>query len=352
MKPAVTLRHVADHIGLSKATVSMALRGDSRIAPETRKRVEDAARALGYRVDADMAKLMAKVKASKQETFRGTIALLNPDPNEKIFDFVTTYREWVEGVRERATKRGYTIDTFWLHEKGMNTARLAGILRSRSIEGVLVPATCGYNSLPPAFREIWENFACVVMGIRHTEPPMNFACNDQYATALEGVKQAVAHGYRRPGLALYKKVNDIVDQRFQGGFEMGCRVAGVYNDVPVLLYPDHDVGRAMTQAWLKKHKPDVVICIDHQIEPWIRAAGFRIPGDVGLIHLDHHVNLPDWAGMEQNNKLVGSAAVDLLVSQIYFDQKGPPETPASTLIASRWVPGPSVRQPGPTPQSN
>ena len=46
--------------------------------------------------------------------------------------------------------------------------------------------------------------------------------------------------------------------------------------------------------------------------------------------------------MEQNNKLVGSAAVDLLVSQIYFDQKGPPETPASTLIASRWVEGPSV----------
>ncbi|HTS19561.1 MAG TPA: LacI family DNA-binding transcriptional regulator [Verrucomicrobiae bacterium] len=45
---SVTLQHIADEVGLSTMTVSRALRGVSRINPETRRRVRDAAQRLGY----------------------------------------------------------------------------------------------------------------------------------------------------------------------------------------------------------------------------------------------------------------------------------------------------------------
>lgn len=44
----VTLRHIAEELGISQMTVSRALRGVSRTSPETRRRVRDAAVRLGY----------------------------------------------------------------------------------------------------------------------------------------------------------------------------------------------------------------------------------------------------------------------------------------------------------------
>ena len=45
---AVTLKNIADELGISQMTVSRALRGVSRINPETRQRVREAAVRLGY----------------------------------------------------------------------------------------------------------------------------------------------------------------------------------------------------------------------------------------------------------------------------------------------------------------
>jgi LacI family transcriptional regulator len=48
---SVTTKDIARKLGLSQPTVSRALNGssDERVAPETRKRVEKAAREMGYR---------------------------------------------------------------------------------------------------------------------------------------------------------------------------------------------------------------------------------------------------------------------------------------------------------------
>lgn len=44
----LTLRHVADRLGVSTATVSLAMRGNQRISPATRERVEAALEEMGY----------------------------------------------------------------------------------------------------------------------------------------------------------------------------------------------------------------------------------------------------------------------------------------------------------------
>lgn len=45
---AVTLRHIANEVGVSQMTVSRALRGVARIDPQTRQRIRDVAERLGY----------------------------------------------------------------------------------------------------------------------------------------------------------------------------------------------------------------------------------------------------------------------------------------------------------------
>lgn len=60
MKTRVTMADVARAVGVNKGTVSRALRGDRRISAETCKRIWDAARELGYEVDAVASGLSSK----------------------------------------------------------------------------------------------------------------------------------------------------------------------------------------------------------------------------------------------------------------------------------------------------
>ena len=342
MKRAVTLQDIAHKLSVSKATVSLALRGDKRVGAETRELVKRTAEELGYRPDATMTQLMERVRSTTPQPYQATLAVINTDPNRVVFDFVTSYKEWLDGVKERADMRGYKLDSFWLHEPGMTEDRLIEILRSRNIEGVLVPATNHYNSLPGQFGRIWELFCCVVMGIRHTTPILNFASNDQYATGLDAVTALHELGYNRVGLAMLEIVHQIVDGRFVAGYETGRRLCGCDEDIPPLIFPDRKRGVDLLHRWIKKHKPQAILGIDRDMIRWVRDFGYDVPGDIALAHLDHHADMVGWAGMEQHNRLVGSAAVDLLINQISFGQPGPPAVPTCTLVSSTWVPGPSV----------
>ena len=327
---------------MSKATVSMALRGDKRIHADTRKLIHATAKRLGYQPNPAMTKLMANVKAMRKPAHQGAIGMIFVDPQPIVHHRVTTYHEWVQGAKQQAAKRGYSMDEFWVHEPGMTTDRLISVLKARGIEGLLVPATSGYDSLPEKFSDVWQRFACVVMGIRNRNPVMNFAANDQYMTIMDATKRVHSLGYGRIGLAILEKVNELVDARFASGFETARELLNLSRDIPVLIYNGFDQQHHLIGDWYKQHQPDAVICIDHRIKNVLNAAGADIPAKTGLVHLDWHNDMPDWCGMNQHNERVGEAAVELLIQQINFDQSGPPDIPVSTLVTSTWQDGPSL----------
>jgi LacI family transcriptional regulator len=57
----VTLRHLADHLGLSTATVSLAMRNKPRVSKETRQRVLEGMRELGYVYNRGAASLRSEI---------------------------------------------------------------------------------------------------------------------------------------------------------------------------------------------------------------------------------------------------------------------------------------------------
>jgi LacI family transcriptional regulator len=118
----VTSRDIAREIGLSQSTVSRALRGDPRVAPETRARVKAAAERLGYLPDA-----AARVLSSGRTRTVGVVVadILNP-----------FYPEIVEVLHGELLHEGYA--TVLLNEPlGPD---LAGQLRGRTVDGLIVVA--------------------------------------------------------------------------------------------------------------------------------------------------------------------------------------------------------------------
>lgn len=343
------MAEVAKSAGVSKNTVSLALRGSPRISEETRLRIEAVARDLGYRLNPTVAHLMAELRKSRSPGFQATLAMINAHESRDAFSKHPTIPYYVQGCRSRAKQLGYQLDEFWLHESNMPASRWISIFRARNIRGIVIVGLMQRNRLPVHLAPLWDEFPVLVTGVRTREPALSFACSDQHTLALVAFEKAVALGYKRPALVLDGVIDDLIEGRFSAGF-----LTGQSRLLPLdqRTQPFYDVAAArgnpaLFAKWLDENKPDVIFTLYHEVNRWIQDLGLRVPDDIGLIQYEWRADHGAWAGMDQRNDLVGEAAVDLLVSMVHHNERGVPEHPRATLIGSHWVDGTTVKRVSP-----
>lgn len=334
---------VARIAGVSKNTVSLALRNSPELPASTRKRIASLAAKMGYRKNPTVANLMAQLRRDAAHGHRATLALLNAHQDREAFTTHPTIPSYVKGCRRRAGFNGYGIDEFWLHDPVLDGVKLLRILRSRNIRGVIITGLMKDNRLPRRFLPVWKNHPCVVTGVRTRDPALHFACTDHHILAVRAVENALKLGYRRPGLVLDRIIDRLVDYRFTSGYLTAVRELPE-ND---RLKPFDDVAGArkdpeLFRHWYRSERPDVILTLYHEVGRWIEGMDLTVPGDVGLIQLEWRDDHPDWAGMCQHNDIVGEAAVEMLLGMIHQDEAGIPLYPRATLIGSSWVNGSTV----------
>jgi LacI family transcriptional regulator len=340
-----TMTEVAKAAGVSKNTVSLALRGSPRISEDTRKRIEAAARKLGYRSNPTVAHLMAELRKSRSPGFQATLAIINAHENANALSAHPTIPAYVHGCRNRAKQLGYHLDEFWMHEPNMPVARWISIFRARNIRGAVIVGLMQRNRLPMHLAPLWDEFPALVTGVRTREPALSFSCSDQHTLALVAFEKAVSLGYKRPALVLDGVIDELIEGRFSAGF-----LTGQSRLLPLeqRTQPFYDVSaarkdRGLFTRWLEENKPDVIFTLYHEVQRWIEEQGLRVPEDIGLIQYEWRADHGEWAGMDQRNDLVGEAAVDLLISMVHHNERGVPEHPRATMIGSHWVDGSTVR---------
>jgi LacI family transcriptional regulator len=340
----ITMGMVAEHAGVSKNTVSLALRHDPQIPIETRRRIERVAKSLGYVKNPVVAQLMTEMRKTHPAGYRRTLALLNANQDGNAFTNHPTVPVYVEGCRRRAAFHGYKLDDFWLHDPKLNGERLARVLRARGIRGVMVVGLMKENRLPERFAAFWDQHACVVTGVRTHGPTLPYCCVDHHALVLEAVEQAMALGYRRPALVVDEHIDRLVDGRFGSGLWVGQQQLPEENRVPSFLAVEaaHADQRAFA-SWIRRYKPDVLFTLYNFVRPWVEALGLQVPRDIGLIQLELRRGAQEWAGMNQHNDLTGEAAIDMLVGMLHNNEIGLPAFPRATLISGSWVGGKTVR---------
>jgi LacI family transcriptional regulator len=340
------MAQIAARAGVSKNTVSLALREDPQIPPATRRRIQRLARSMGYELNPVVAQLMVELRKGQVEGYRRTLALLNANQDEHAFQRHPTVPAYVEGIRRRATLLGYRLDTFWLHDPALNGERLERILRARGIRGVLVVGLMKENRLPARFAPLWDAFPTVVTGVRTREPTLPFCCSDHHALVIQAMEQTLALGYRRPALVVDEHIDRLVEGRFSAGMHIAQRalpvrqrVAGFYEVEAARREP------RVFRTWLEKHRPDAILTLYNAVHTWVEEAGLRVPADLGLIQLERRIGNLDWAGMDQHNDQTGEAAVDMVVGMLHHHAPGQPPARRATLIGASWTPGTTVRAP-------
>ena len=345
MQP-VTMTTIAEKAGVSKNTVSLALRHDPQIPLSTRKRIIRIAKSLGYTKNPVVAQLMTELRKAHPAGYRRTLAILNANQDRNAFTKHPTVPVYVDGCRRRATFHGYKLDEFWLHDRELNGERLDRILRARGIRGVLVVGLMKENQLPDRFASTWTKHACVVTGVRTRNPTLPFCCVDHHALVLQAFEQARLLGYKRPGLVVDEHIDRLVDGRFSSAMWSSQQTLPAEDRVPGFF--EVEEARQDTRIfkkWLQSAKPDVIFTLYNVVQEWVEEAGMRVAEDIGLIQLERRRRGNEsWAGMDQHNDLTGEAAIDMLVGMLHNNEIGQPPFPRATLIGGSWIPGSTVRQ--------
>lgn len=334
------MQQIADHAKVSKSAVSLALRNDPRIPEATRLRIQKVAEAMGYRRNPVVDSLMTQLRAGRQPSFRANLALINCSRLKDLTEN-HTFRRLREGVLRRGEQLGYGIEEFWLEQPDMRPQRLKQILDARGIRGLLLIAALRPDTIDDSYEDFWYDFACAVIGVTHLKNQLNCSTNDQYLTARRATEKCLELGYRRP-LLVVPEVDDILlEDKFSAGFYSMQRHLAKKDRLSYLPLDVDQMERVI--ARVRKSAPDVIITNRDEVYPALIGAGISVPAEIGLVHLDWHADLTQCAGMRQNNRVVGSAGVDLVAGQLQKNEFGSQEFPKVIQIESVWIDGPSVR---------
>ncbi|AHF91071.1 LacI family transcriptional regulator [Opitutaceae bacterium TAV5] len=337
-------REIAQKLGLTQATVSMALRDHPLVAAETKKRVQEAARKMGYRASPFVTTLMARIRAGRAPQSLGCIAILldNASKEEWLAQERNTYTAQYAGYQRRAALRGYRTECFCLRGPGMSDEAIDRQLHARGIIGVILAAP--KHAQRPAVRLRWENYACATVSYTWTSPVVDRVSSHHRHNMDHAFARLVKRGCRRIGFCLPKNAVRGVDANWIAGYLVAQAQIPKARRLPVFVGTIHDTPLATFRAWHKRWKPDGLVTLLGEEARWLETMGvspLARGGDAGgggtlLVCLNRPANSP-FPGIDENNTLVGEMACDLVVNQLTHNERGLPEHRREILVEGAWV---------------
>ncbi|HVK04615.1 MAG TPA: LacI family DNA-binding transcriptional regulator [Armatimonadaceae bacterium] len=330
----VTMSDIASRAGVSRSTVSVVLNNKDAavgIAEETRRRVLNAARQLGYRPN-EVARAMVTGKSH-------VVAFLVADPSREVVARI------LAGAMNEAEPQGYFVklvarDGAWderIIERCVET-RPVGVM------GLYVPP-----SLNECLREEMGRYRIpvAILDSSFPQPGLTRVLSDD----LEGVHQAIAHLH---GLG-HRRIAHIGGTRASGAStlrEEGYRRAMARFGLPVpegyVQWGEWEIdaaGRATERLLDHPEPPTAVFCADDKTALIAsRAAsrrGVRVPEDLSVVgfadlEMARYGN-PALTTVAQPFADLGAAAVRSLLEAARSLQRGEEPDTAEVLLPNRLV---------------
>lgn len=336
----VSLRDIANEIGVSHVTVSLALRGDPRISLARRQEVAATAERLGYRPDPMLASLSAYRQAKKPVEIRSTVAWLNQWPEARQLRRFQEFDAYWRGARDYAALLGYRLEEFVIG-KDLTPARLQQILLARNVRGVLIPPHSHGLNLPDFD---WSQFSIVRLGISVLHPRVHIVTSDQKNCAAMAFERMWEKGYRRIAYVTARRFDLNTGGNFRAGYlsAQDEHVPLRQHLAPLVLSEESTPTDIRTlRKWLRTARPDAILSALGNLPEILSGAGCRVPDNVGvaaLSLLDGHFD----AGVDQNSLEVGRVALATLAALIHQNERGVPQYCRRILVEGRWVDGSSL----------
>ncbi|MCC5846502.1 MAG: LacI family DNA-binding transcriptional regulator [Verrucomicrobia bacterium] len=325
-----SLREIAERSGVHQSTVSRVLKNDPRISPETVKKVNKAAKDLGYVPDPHLGKLMSHMRGMREKRFETVVGFLLPvEPYPDAFS-----KDLLRGATGRAQDLGYVVNRFPVEMTPESLRTLNRVLKARNIEGLLLLPRVK-NSPPPALE---MDQITVVSVTSFTEPfPVHEVLPD-HAHNMELIRQHLEmRGAQKPGLISWP---DLDRRQHHAGPRMlyqYCLETLNRKPCPVMVWQGNDaeIEKRFT-SWIAKQKPDALIIPNPTIEKAVRKL-MREMGEAQPPRYASACCAEGFPGIDQQPGEIGRAAIDMLTAHMQRNEKGWPKVTKHMMIPGRWI---------------
>jgi LacI family transcriptional regulator len=332
------MRVLAEQLGVTKTTVSLALRGHPNISAKTTERVVKLARELNYRPDPAISAIASqRWSGESPKQYRSIAFICHHQPMWKSSQFA-----YFGAAKERAEEHGYVLEPFFVDDYPTGQA-ISRVLYNRGVRGILIPPI--YN---PDSRRVtnidWDRFTAVCCAIGRVRPPLHTVTSDYFATTRMVWDALAQGGYKRIGgvISCHDPVADDDWQRV-GASHAAIRFLGLSQSAEIpLLTADVENEKELLE-WYHKYRPDVIVAFNQHIGEQLERGGVKIPDDVELVCLSAPEN-GRWSGFVHNKDKIASCAVDVLNNELRDNRWGLPTIPNLTLVYPRWNAGKTFRR--------
>ena len=339
----VTIYDIAAKAGVTKTTVSLALRNHYRISEKRRKQIRRLADQMGYAPDPFLSTLASYRSQIRPRQEQSAITWINHwEQPGRLRGAHREFDAYWRGAQMAAKRFGYRLEEIqWAPD--YSAKRFEQILLTRGIRGVLIPP----HQTPPDWQNFdWSKFSIIRFGLSVPSPDSHLVTSDQQRAVIMALKRISSYGYQRIGMTVGDRLDKGVGGNYTGGFYAArnlFKVPGVDSlleteEAAFLQRPA--AVKKLLQKWLEKKRPDAVLTADGWVPGLIRELGYRIPEDIAVAGTS--VDVPVDAGIDQHSEAIGRMAVEALVSQINLNERGEPTDPSRILVESRWRDGTSL----------
>lgn len=329
----MTLKQIAARAGVSRATVSYALRGHPKIPSETRARVQAAAQSVGYKPNPRIAGLMAHIRRGRARPFGERIAFVwvhTTRAEAARSPFLTAV---LEGARARAAQSGFGLEEFWTSDPGMTDRRLQKIIRARGIVGVVLSPVMNTETSVTLDWD-WSTFAAAVIGNITWTPELHHAGHHHYLGMRRCMLELAQLGCVRPAALVDEATHERAKRAWEGAFLAHHPRPAEARGLWALQRKGDTTPYA---EWLRRGRADALIVSGTELLGLrgLRAAARAL--GVPILSLRWQNEAPGIGGVDQSYGRVAAHAVDLVISQLNLNELGAPDLPRIMLFAGQWI---------------
>ena len=315
----VTLKKIAETLGLSTATVSKALKDYDDISPKTKLKVKELANSLNYKPNSFAQSL--RNQESK------IIGLIIPQIVHHFFANI------ILGVIKTAEKNGYLVITLQSDESYKIEKKQIELLLYRNVDGILI--SLADNTIN--FKHINEIRQSGVPVVLYDKISKSIDCHrvviDDQKAAFNATKHLIDIGCKKIAHVRGALKPQTTIDRFIG-YKNALKAHNIPFDNSIVFETEHltfEDGRLIADEIALKHRDiDGVFAFTDLLATGIlvglKEHGFKIPEDISIIGFSNWflttITTPTLSTVDQPGFIMGEEAFKLLLEEINDIKKG------------------------------
>lgn len=314
MKRQVTIKDIAQKLGISTSTVSRALKDHPDISLKTREAVQELAKLLGYKPNL----IALNLKHSRTNT----IGVIMPEVQHYFFSTI------LNGIEEVAYKNDFSVMVFQSNESYMREVLNTQTMLANRVDGVLASISKNTHDFSH-FKQLIDNEIPLVLFDREIESlHADSVIVDDYTGAYQAVNHLLSKGCKR--IAFFSAPQHLlIGKNRLEGYKAALENHNMTFDSDLVYSCDtYDQAVKISRSVLKKkNRPDAVFAVND-----LTAIGamkvaiqlrLKIPEDIKFVGFENSRSAwiiePELTTVDQFGFEMGKKATELLLKRIKSD---------------------------------